>query len=544
MKQFSIIAFILLAGYACSFKSDQPNILFIMADDHCDRAIGVYGGRLATLNPTPNLDKLANEGMVFENVFCTNSICTPSRATILTGQYSHTNKVYDLYNGLPGEQHYLLKEMQTAGYATAVVGKWHLRHSPQFADYFAVIAGQGRYMNPVIHVSEGGQKRKIRFDSTLEKEINVIDTEGHSSDVLTNISLDWLENRRNKTKPFFLMHHFKAPHDMFVYADRYQNYLDNVEIPEPDNLYDQPGGRFGSVATRGENDELVNIIGSTISPQSDKRNLANHYRSKIQALLGNKTLTNKELTRYTYQLYLKEYLRCVKGIDDNLQRILDYLHENDLMENTIIMYTSDQGMFLGEHDFIDKRWMYEESIRMPLIVHYPKLIEAGSRNDWLINNTDYAPTLLELAGIQIPDYMQGKSFVGSLKGAKEPDDWRTATYYRYWMHMAHGHNNPAHFGIRTKKYKLIFFYGVDYTDVHNKIKIEDKEGNRYRKSTPAAWEFYDLEKDPGEMINQYSNPEFANIITELKEELFKTKKEIGDADDEFPRIQAIISKNM
>ena len=521
----------------------QPNILFIMSDDHCTRAIGIYKERLAELNPTPNLDKLAKAGMVFNNVYCTNSICTPSRATIMTGQYSHVNKVYDLYCNLPGEQHYLTKEMKQAGYTTAVVGKWHLQHSPKNVDYFAVIAGQGRYINPVIHVSKGGKKRKIRFDSTLSKEVEVVDTKGHSSDVLTDISLNWLENERDENKPFFLMHHFKAPHDMFVYANRYKDYLENIEIPEPDNLYNQPGKYFGSVATRGKDDNLVEEIGSTISLNSGKkRSQARIYqkRKKIQP----EGLSDIEMTHQSYQLYLKEYLRCVKGIDDNLQRILDYLEENDLMENTIIIYTSDQGMFLGEHDFIDKRWMYEESIRMPLIIRYPEMIKAGSQNGWLINNTDYAPTLLELAGVEKPEYMQGESFVNALKGKKEPKGWRKATYYRYWMHMAHTHNNPAHFGIRSKRYKLIFFYGIDYTDIHNKVKIENYGGNRYWKDTPAAWELYDLEKDPKEMVNQYSNPEYAEIVEQLKFELFKIRKEVGDTDEEFPRIKNIIEENL
>ena len=545
--QFILAFFICFAGLTSSAKTvqkEKPNILYIMADDHCERAIGAYGGRLAKLNPTPNLDKLARGGMVFENVFCTNSICTPSRATIVTGQYSHVNKAYDLYTGLPGEKHYLLKEMQKAGYNTAVVGKWHLRNSPRFADYFAVIAGQGRYIDPVIQVSEGGKKRKIRFDSTLSKEVEVIDTKGHSSDVLTDISLDWLENKRDKSKPFFLMHHFKAPHGMFEYAPRYENYLDDVEIPEPENLYNQPGKYWGSEATRGRNDSLVDVIGSTVSPQVHKRNLTRYYKRKYPDVLGQEGLTDKELTHYSYQFYLKEYLRCVKGVDDNLQRLLDYLEKNNLMDNTIVVYTSDQGMILGEHDFIDKRWMYEESIRMPLIVYYPNMIKAGTHNDWLINNTDYAPTLLELAGIETPDYMQGTSFVKALKGKKEPKDWRKATYYRYWMHMAHGHNNPAHFGIRTKKYKLIFFYGVDYTDIHNKQKVEGKDGNRFWTSTPAAWELYDLEKDPHEMVNQYANPEYSKVVKKLKAELFRIREEIGDTDEEFPRIQKIVEENM
>ena len=535
--------FVLLPGNGARLAAAQsrPNILFIMSDDHCARAIGAYGLRLAKLNPTPNLDALARKGMIFENVFCTNSICTPSRASIMTGQYSHRNGVYDLYGTLPGEKNYLPREMKKAGYTTAVVGKWHLKDSPKYFDYFSVIAGQGRYMNPVMHTSEGGAMRRVRFDSTLTRDIEVVDTEGHSSDVLTNITLDWLENRRDKSKPFFLMHHFKAPHDMFVYAERYENYLKDARIPEPGNLYDQPGPHFGSIATRGENDSLVGVIGSTISPQRTKRNLSRYYRRKIKTLTGRDDLTDRETTHYAYQLYVKEYLRCVKGIDDNLKRIIDYLRANDLLENTVIVYTSDQGMLLGEHDYIDKRWMYEESIRMPLIVHCPGMIDAGAHSDRLINNTDFAPTLLELAGVKQPDYMQGRSFVEALKGVPEPADWRKGTYYRYWMHMAHGHNNPAHFGIRTKQYKLIFFYGTDYTDTHNKKLVTKHGGNRFWESTPAAWEFYDLTQDPHEMHNRYRDTEYRQIIRSLKAELKELRKEIGDTDRDHPRIREIIS---
>ena len=541
-----VLVFAILILPGCNNITQEktlPNILFIMSDDHCERAIGIYDSRLSVLDPTPHLDELAGEGMVFDNVFCTNSICTPSRATILTGQYSHVNKVYDLYDMLPGDQQFLPKEMKSAGYTTAVIGKWHLKESPAHFDYYAVLPGQGKYLNPILHVSEGGVKRKIRFDSTLDREIEVIDTEGHSSDVLTDMTLDWLENKRDRSKPFFLMHHFKAPHDMFVYHERYEHYLENSTIPEPANLYDQPGELFGSVAIRGENDELVDQIGATISPQKHKRNLASHYTSAILELTGQDDLTDRELTHHTYQLYLKEYLRCVKGIDDNVGRLISYLKTNDLLDNTIIIYTSDQGMMLGEHDFIDKRWMYEESIQMPLIIRYPAMIEQGGRNDWLINNTDFAPTLLNLAGLEIPAHMQGRSFITALEGKDEPADWRKATYYRYWMHMAHRLGNPAHFGIRTKSHKLIFYYGMDYTNIHNGTVITDREGNRYWKNTPVAWEFYDLEVDPLEMHNLYTNPDYREIIDELKGLLEQTRLQIGDTDEEFPRINHIIQSN-
>lgn len=542
MAKMRCVLFLLLIGLLASIAraGTRPNILFIMSDDHCARAMGIYGSRLAPLNPTPRLDALARQGMVFDNVFCTNSICTPSRATILTGQYSHCNGVYDLYDTLRGEHCHLPREMQQAGYTTAVIGKWHLKDSPKFFDYFAVIAGQGRYMNPTLHLSQSGELRRVRFDSTLVRDIKVKDYEGHSSDVLTDITLDWLQHRRDKSKPFFLMHHFKAPHDMFVYAPRYADYLKDAFIPEPSNLYDQPGPHFGSIATRGEDDALVGVIGSTISPQRTKRNLTRYYRKQIQTLTGREDLSDRELTHHAYQLYVKEYLRCVKGIDDNLQRIIDYLKANDLLDNTIVVYTSDQGMLLGEHDYIDKRWMYEESIRMPLIVHYPRMIKAGTRCDWLINNTDFAPTLLALAGVPKPDYMQGHSFVPALRGESEPAHWRKGTYYRYWMHMAHGHNNPGHFGIRTKAHKLIFFYGRDYTDTHNKRLVTKHGGNRFWKDTPAAWEFYDLSVDPHEMHNRYGDADYRDIIRSLKQDLQDLRQEIGDTDQGHVRILNLI----
>ncbi len=530
-------------------EEKRPNILYVMSDDHCVQGIGAYGSRLAELNPTPNIDKLASEGMLFTNVFCTNSISTPSRATIMTGQYSHVNGAFDLYSRLPSENHYLLKEMKEAGYATAVVGKWHLTDAPGYVDYFAVLPGQGRYMNPIIQVSEGGKPQDVKFDSTCAFKVNVVESEGHSSDVLTDISLEWLDKKRDKSKPFFLCHHFKAPHDFFEYAPRYEEYMEDEYMPEPENLYDQPGEFFGSVATRGENDELISEIGSTVSPQPEKkkRSLSDIYarKHKIPTEIDGRPITDREKTHLTYQLYVKEYLRCIKGVDDNFGRIIKYLKDNDLYDNTIIVYTSDQGMILGEHNFIDKRWMYEESIRMPLIIRDPYAKEtAGEECGWLINNTDYAPTLLGFAGVDTPEYMQGMSFRDAVEGGKEPSKWRKATYYRYWMHMAHSHNNPAHFGIRTKRYKLIFFYGKDYTDIFSGRKVQGKDGNRYWRDTPSAWELYDLEKDPTEMVNQYSNPQYAKVVKDLKKQLVKLRKEAGEDDSRYPEIEEIIKENL
>ena len=475
-----------------------PNILFIMSDDHTTQAIGAYGSRLASLNPTPVIDRLARDGMRFDRVFCHNSICTPSRASIMTGQYSQTNGVLDLDGRLPPERQYLAIEMNKAGYQTAMIGKWHLTEEPAAFDYYCVLPGQGTYFNPEF---------RIRGENPWPR--NVVTKEGkHSSDAITDIGLDWLRTQRDKRKPFFLMLHFKAQHDMFQNAPRYNHYLENVHIPEPDNLFDPPAGSPGSAG-----------LGSGLGRE--------HAPWRLGSKLGtDDSLSEPDYVRACYQEYLKRYLRCVKGVDDNIQRLLDYLEEMGELDNTVIIYTGDQGFLLGEHDLMDKRWMFEESMRMPFIMHWPAGIKPGQVNDWLINNTDFAPTILELAGLQTtPDYMQGRSFAAALTGGGKPDDWRTSTYYRYWMHMAHNLAVPAHFGIRNERYKLIFFYGCT------------PDG---RNQTPAAWEFYDLKKDPHEMHNLYSDPEYAQIVAGMKRDLKKNRAELGETDANYPAIQAII----
>lgn len=480
-------------------EPDKPNIVFIMSDDHTTQAIGAYGSRLAKLNPTPNIDDLARNGMRFDRVFCNNSICTPSRASIITGQYSQTNGVLDLDGNIPPERQFLPIEMKKAGYQTAMIGKWHLKREPASFDYYCVLPGQGKYHDPEF---------RIRGDHHWPK--NVITKKGmHSSDAITDISLEWLKNKRDKSRPFFLMHHFKAPHDMFENARRYDRFLEDVHIPEPDNLFSPPNGSVGS---RG--------LGSGLG-------LRRHAPWRLGAKLGiSNQLDERAYVKSCYQKYLKRYLRCVKGVDDNVKRLIDYLKQTGELENTVIIYTGDQGFLLGEHDLMDKRWMYEESFRMPFIVHAPQLIKGGSSNDWLINNTDFAPTILELAGIEkTPEYMQGRSFVGAFQAQPKPVNWRTSTYYRYWMHMAHSLKTPAHFGIRNERHKLIFFYGCT------------PDG---KNQTPVAWEFYDLENDPLEMQNQYDNPEYATMIAELKLELKRTRVDLDETDSRYPAIQAIL----
>jgi len=409
--------------------------------------------------------------------------------------------------------------MRKAGYLTAMIGKWHLKEEPAAFDYYNVLPGQGRYHDPVTRDSGNGT-----WPRNTTKHV------GHSSDVITDLSIDWLKHR-DKTKPFFLMHHFKAPHDLFSNAKRYDSYLEDTEIPEPDNMYDQPARGFGSIATRGIDDRLVNTIGASVSKRCDTWGLGKR--------LGiDESLPEPEFTHAVYQRFLKRYLRCVKGVDDNVKRLIDYLKAEGIYENTIIIYTGDQGYFLGEHDFFDKRWMYEEGMRMPFFVHYPGSMEKGSRCGLLINNTDFAPTLIDVAGGEVPKYMQGRSFKRTLLGKKE-NAWRDATYYRYWMHMAHNLGNPAHFGIRTNKYKLIFFYGVDYEDPPR----TDYWGSQADIITPAGWEFYDIEKDPHEMNNLYGRSEYAQVIKELKGKLQSVREELKETDVNYPHIQKIIDEH-
>jgi len=516
--------FMLLAVFACQStpKPVQPNILYIMSDDHTAQAFGVYGSRLAALDPTPTIDRIAEEGMLFENCFCTNSICTPSRASILTGQYPQTNGVLDLDGNIPPEQQYLPAEMKKLGYETAMIGKWHLKKEPAAFDYYCVLPGQGDYFDPTFRVR--GEK---------EWPENIIKREGHSSDMITDLSLDWLKNKRDESKPFFLMHHFKAPHDFFEFAPRYTEYLEDTEIPEPPSMYYNANN--GSVATRGENDELMRDIGSSIGHRNIIRNMGMHMEI-------DPGIPDPEYTHLAYQEYLKRYLRCVKGVDDNVKRLFDYLEAEGLMDNTVIIYTGDQGFMLGEHDYIDKRWMYEESHRMPFLVRYPPSVEAGSRTDAIINNTYFAPTMIELGGGKVPDYMQGQSFKSILETGLEPEAWPQSTYYRYWMHMAHRHANPAHFGIRTKDYKLIFFYGRYYKDTGEEANIEGW-GSRYGFRTPPGWEFYDLKKDPQEMDNRYGDPAYDEVVEGLKIQLKELRAELNEDDEKYPFLQEIIESN-
>lgn len=488
---------------ACSFTvtvaAEKPNILYIMSDDHAAHAIGAYGGRLAELDPTPNIDRLAREGVRMANCFCTNAICVPSRATIMTGQYSHKNGARTLNNGITPPNQTLAHLMKQAGYETAVVGKWHLKHEPAPFDYYYVLPGQGSYFNPIFRVRgpdpwPRNTVRVARYDCV------------HSSDAITNASLDWLKNRKANGKPFFLMHQYKSPHDNFENAERYDWLYEDVVIPEPPSLRHRGG--HGPLGTA--------LYGTSVSKRNARRNMGHH-------MFVDQTLGDEPYTTVAYQRYLKKFLRTVRGVDDGIGRIIEHLETTGQLEDTVVIYTADQGFMLGEHDYIDKRWMYEESLRMPFIIRYPKRFKPAV-NDDIVNNVDFAPTILELAGVsRMPDDFQGRSFVANLEG-KTPGDWPSATYYRYWMHMAH-HDNPAHYGIRTKQHKLIFFYGLPL----------DAAGAAQQPTVPH-WELYDLEKDPLEMNNVYANPDYEEVVAGLKRDLLALKVRVGDTDEAYPEL--------
>ena len=507
-----------LALVVISSADEKPNILFIMSDDHTAQAVGAYATVLKELNPTPTIDTLAAEGITFENAFCTNSICTPSRACIITGQYPHVNGVFDLRGNIEPENQTLPILMREAGYETAMIGKWHLKLEPNF-DYYKVLPGQGKYFNTEF---------RIQGDKPWPK--NMVKHEGeHSSDAITDSTLAWLKEERDPDKPFFLCHQYKAPHDYFENAPRYQEYLADVQIPEPATLYEVPE-TFGSIGTRGHRDELMPHIGTSIGSRNPRRSYAvdlmRRFPEEFPSNYDPVAMSEEETTRLAYQAYLKKYLRCVKGIDDNLKRLFDYLKAENLYDNTVIIYTGDQGFWLGENDYQDKRWAYDKSMRMPFIVRYPKSIPAGIRSDAIIENVDYPALMLDFAGIEIPESMQGRSFRSICETGKEPEDWKQAAYYRYWMHMAH-HDNPGEMAIRTKTHKLVYFYGVNY------------EGGY---QTPPAWELYDLVKDPEELNNVYDKPEYQKIRDELKVQFAELRAKVGDDGSHYPKCEAAVQE--
>jgi len=476
----------------------RPNILFIMTDDHAAHAISAYGSRI---NQTPHLDRLGAQGLRLKNCFAVNSICTPSRATILTGQYSHRNGV-PVFNNLDPARVTVAHRLRDAGYFTAMIGKWHLGSDPQGFDYWNILPGQGRYNDPILYDRDGHRIYR-----------------GYATDVITDLTIETLKGRP-KDKPFFVMCHHKAPHREWTPNEKYRREFAAKQIPEPATLRDDYAGR--SDALRAQQQSVFRDLTRNdlkLTPPAELKG------AERQRWLGTKpeeveidmngtkqVLRGEELNRWKYQRYLQDYLACVQSVDDNVGRLLDWLDANGLRDNTLVIYTSDQGFFLGDHGLYDKRFMYEPSLRMPFLARWPARIRPGTVSDGLAINCDFAPTFLELAGVSVPADMHGRSLAPLFTGGTPPG-WRTEIYYRYYHDPGH-HHTAAHYGIRTSSHKLIHYW---------------KQGQ---------WELYDLAKDPDEMRNLYTDPAAQPVVADLKGRLVRLKQELGDTDQfatELPR---------
>lgn len=488
-----LFAFCILLTVACKSKSQhqsekvRPNILFIMSDDHASHAISAYGGIYNELAPTPNIDRLAEEGMLMRNVFCTNAICGPSRAAILTGKYSHVNGYYKNESGgkFNVNQWTFPEEMQRNGYQTALFGKWHLGSEPRGFDYFKYHEGggqQGFYWNPVYN--QNGETK-------TEK--------GYATNLTTDFALDWLTKAKSENQPFCLVLQYKAPHRNWDPDSKYVDLWEDIEMPYPSTFNDDYKSREQTAGDTDMTMDDLNRKDMKLTPPDHLKGQelvkwGRYGNKRGQNVILDKSLSAEENRKKKYQVYIKDYLACIRSVDDNIGRVLNYLDEQGLAENTLVVYTSDQGFYLGDHGWFDKRFIYEESLRMPFIVRLPEIIEANSENTDIITNIDFAPTLLEVAGIEPPEEIQGVSFYKNLTG-NTPLNWKQSMYYHYYEFPFWHHVQP-HYGIRNKRYKLAhFYYNID------------------------VWEFYDLENDPKELNNAINDPKYAEIITSMKNEL-------------------------
>ncbi len=509
-----MLALCLALVVAPAMAAERPNILFIFTDDHAPHAIGAYDGWLKSVNPTPNIDQLATQGMVFENSFCTNSICGPSRAVILTGKHSHRNGFMNNGNNFDGDQQTFPKLLRKAGYQTAFYGKWHLKSTPQGFDEWKVLPGQGLYYNPDFLTPNG----RIRVD-------------GYCTDIVTDMAAEWLKQKRDPDRPFVLMCQHKAPHRNWMPALRHLHLYDDIDIPEPATLFDRwednaPPARYQELEIDRHMDLnydlFVDLTPDFAGAPSQKRQDQSAWRNMKRmspeqlkawrAAYGPKgkafhaaNLKGKDLVRWKFQRYAKNYLRCVRGVDEGVGRLMHVLEETGLADNTVVIYCSDQGFYIGDHGWYDKRWMYEESLKMPFIVKWPGVTKPGSRSQLMVQNLDYAATFLAMAGAAIPSDIQGASLVPLLRG-ETPADWRKSIYYHYYEYPS-VHMVPRHYGIRTERYKLMHFYEFD------------------------EWEFYDLKSDPEELTNLYSDPEYAARIQQTKRALRELRTHYADDSD-------------
>lgn len=508
---------LLLSGYGCAKKSARPNIVFIMADDHAYQAISAYSRDLIE---TPNIDRISNEGIRFTNSCVTNSICAPSRATILTGKHAHIHGKIDNNFPFDDSQVTFPQLLQKAGYQTAMFGKLHFGNNPKGFDQFKILPGQGHYYNPDFITKNDGK----------------ITVEGYATDIITDMSLEWLQNERNTEDPFLLMYLHKAPHREWLPAERHYKKFTQKTFREPETLFDDYENRGTAAKTAEMNilkdmnwagdskiyPEIMDELGIPQTLNWDKNAFYGEVgrqnkaqRAAWDAVYGPinddfkakyKNMSKTELMRWRYQRYMQDYLGCIAAVDEGVGRVLDYLDANNLTENTIVVYTSDQGFYLGEHGWFDKRFIYEESFRTPLMIRWPAVIKAGSTSDELVQNLDFAQTFLDVAGIKEPADMQGESMMPLFRADSLHWD-RDAVYYHYYEYPSI-HMVKRHYGVVTKKYKLAhFYYDVD------------------------EWELYDRKNDPHELRNVYDDPAYSTVVKELKEKLQNLRLKYNDSEE-------------
>ena len=483
-------AFLSLAFASAAIAAERPNIIFIMSDDHAAHAISAYGSKV---NQTPHLDRLAKSGMRFSNAFVTNSICTPSRATLLTGKYSHLNGT-PVFNVFDGSQQTVAKIMQSVGYHTGMIGKWHLGSDPTGFDRWIILPGQGVYNDPSFITPTGR-----------------LTVKGYCTDITTDLGVEFLETRP-KDKPFLLFLHQKAPHREWLPSPKYREEFAKKTFAEPATLFDKYDTRPTALPSNAQTiaNDFTNRDLKLDVPGQPAKNQGRPTELEVKQPDGSvKKLTGDDLTRYKYQRYMQDYLACVQSVDDGVGRVLDYLEKNGLSKNTVVFYTADNGFFLGEMGLYDKRFMYEPSLRVPLIVSGPG-VKANSVTDSFALNTDFAATFLDIAGEKTPADVQGRSLKPVLAG-ETPSTWRKSMYYRYYHDPGH-HNTRAHYGVRTATHKLIYYWKQD------------------------AWELFDLIADPNEQKNLAADPVHAGKLEELKKELALAKAEAKD-DDQFAKEQ-------
>ena len=477
----------------------RPNILFICSDDHSCQSIGAYqtwlSGFIRQQQLTPHIDRLADQGAIFDHSFCGNSICSPSRATVLTGVHTHINGVTHLGGRIRDGVWTFPPALQATGYQTALIGKWHLANDPAGFDFWRILPGQGHYWRPEFRGPDG-----------LKETV-----EGYATDVIAEKSLAWLQGRE-KGRPFLLLCHHKAPHRPWSPPSRYYRLLADVKIPEPPTLFDDYSGRTSSARKQkmeiGRDMTLPSDL-KFLPPGRHPPRLTEAQAEAWEAAFAPRNeafrqadLQGPDLTRWKYQEYMKDYLRCIKAVDDSVGRLLDYLHSEGPERNTVVIYASDQSFFNGEHGWFDKRWIYEESLTMPLIIRWPSVVKPGTRVQQLVQNIDYAPTFMEMAGGQWPASVQGRSLMPLLRG-EAPADWRHSIYYHYYDP---GHGVQKHYGLRTERYTLAYFYPV------------------------KEWELFDLDQDPCQLRSVYDDPAYATTVAQLKAELARLREFYKDSD--------------